>query len=383
MNIVIGRRQKKVEINENSPLIIVAPFGKSNKNDNTDYVEHAKMLEMYGAHMIQELSTYAPFKKPREQIINKVQIPYGTVFAYEFLNRCNVSNIIEASQIENILKETLASQINSGVDYITVHASLNKKFLNIHRKGIKERLIPITSRAGSMLIKLMKQYNIDNPLHTHFEYICKVCKENNVAISLGSTFRAGAIKDSMDRVQIYELYEQKKLFKIAKKIKHENLLLEGFGHGLPSEFKNYCDIVNENLPGMPITALGPLPIDTAVGLDDIAATVGISFGRTYGLKLVNIVTSKEHISIPTLNDVANAIRYTKLGGAIGDTILLGKDSLNDSQMSLVRSKLLWKQQKKYALFPELFDEIYSKEKYDDGESCDICENNCPHKLTIE
>ena len=383
MNIVIGRRQKKVEINESSPLIIVAPFGKSNKNDNTDYVEHAKMLELHGAHMIQELSTYPPFENPREQIINKVQIPYGTVFAYEFLNRCNIANKLDASHIEIILKETLASQINSGVDYITVHASLNKRFLNTHSENIKGRLIPVASRAGSMLIRLMNQYNIDNPLHTYFKYICKVCKENNIAISLGSTFRAGAIKDSMDKVHIGEIYEQQKLFKIAKEIKHENLLLEGFGHGLPAEFKKYCDIVNKNLPGMPITALGPLPIDTAVCLDDIAAAVGISFGRINGLSLVNIVTAKEHISIPTLNDVANAIRYAKLGGAIGDTILRGKDSLNDSQMSMVRNKLLWKQQQKHALFPDLFDEIYSKEKYNDGESCNICENNCPHKLIIE
>jgi len=376
MNIEIGKRNT-LEINDNSELIVVAPFGRSKADDFIDYYDYAMKLHSLNPHMLHELTTVFPFDHFRKRIISDINIPYGTVFAYEFVSNCLIKNAKSKKEIEYILKQTLNNQLDSGIDYFTLHASLNTDFISKNLNSINNRTIKIPSRAGSMLLSLMKSLKIDNPLHTHINYIAKMAAETGTAISLGSTFRAGAISDCMDSVHICEIYRQKQLVEICNNYGLSNILLEGFGHGLPQEFEQYCALVKKELPSIPITALGPLPVDSAIGFDDVAASIGIVLGRQCGLSLVNIVTCKEHVSLPDFKDCKQAISYAKLGGRIGDVIKTGKDSINDKELSLARKNLDWKTQIDNSIIPEMAESLLGS--YENGTSCSICESNCPHK----
>lgn len=375
MKVVIGKKNV-IEITENSDLIIVVPFGKSSNKECKDYYDYAIQLQNLNPDMLQELTTIFPFRDIRKNIINDLEIPYGTVFAYEFIFNCLNQNAKSKKEVEFILKQTLNDQIESGIDYLTVHASLNSRFITRHANELNNRIIGIASRAGSMLLSLMKSLKIDNPIYEHFDYIAKLSKETNTAISLGSTFRAGAISDCMDNVHLSEIYEQKNIFEICLSYGVSNVLLEGFGHGIPQDFKHYSEIIKKELPSIPITALGPLPVDSAVGLDDVAASIGIAMGRLNGLALVNILTSKEHITLPNIEDCKRALSYAKLGGYIGDVMKTGKNSIKDKKLSIARKNLDWKKQIEYTILPKIAESLLNKNS--NGYSCSICEGSCPH-----
>jgi phosphomethylpyrimidine synthase len=272
----------------------------------------------------------------------------------------------------------LERQIAQGIDYITVHASITNDFLNNSAPFLSKRLLPLPSRAGGMLVNLFDRFRIDNPINGAFKQIACLCAEAGVAISLGSSFRSAAIADAFDEVQQMELLTQSRLIEAAGE-SGVQILLEGISHALPQDLEQYITLAQKLCPGIPITALGPLPIDIAVGLDHIAAAIGITFARLFGISLVNIVTSMEHVGMPSLTEIVDALRAARVGLGVADTILTGKHSFPDKSLSKARNNLDWSEQCRFALFPEILAELVSKKGLKNGVSCTICKENCPLK----
>jgi phosphomethylpyrimidine synthase len=65
------------------------------------------------------------------------------------------------------------------VDYFTIHAGV----LQEHLPLVKDRLIGIVSRGGSLLAKWMIQHNSQNLMYTHWEDICDVLRRHDVTFS--------------------------------------------------------------------------------------------------------------------------------------------------------------------------------------------------------
>jgi phosphomethylpyrimidine synthase len=95
-------------------------------------------------------------------------VPIGTVPIYSMI----IGRKIEDLTLEVIL-ETLRHQAEQGVDYFTIHAGV----LRAHLPLVKDRLIGIVSRGGSLLAKWMLVHGKENPMYTHFDEICDIMRE--------------------------------------------------------------------------------------------------------------------------------------------------------------------------------------------------------------
>ena len=94
-----------------------------------------------------------------------------------------------------------AATAAQGVDYFTIHAGV----LHEHLRFVKDRLIGIVSRGGSLLAKWMIAHNDQNPMYTHWEAICGVLREYDVTFSIGDGLRPGGLADATDAAQLAEL----------------------------------------------------------------------------------------------------------------------------------------------------------------------------------
>jgi phosphomethylpyrimidine synthase len=329
-----------------------------------------------GADAIQELSTYGQFETLREELIREANVPYGTVLTYEVCKHCAEARSLSEHTVGRITLKVLESQIKQGIDYTTVHASLTQDLLNKTVRARRARVIPNPSRAAGMLVSLMRSARIDNPLNKSFDRIASMCSEAGVTISLGSSFRPGAISDALDTVQRTEIEVQGHLTSVVRQAGGQ-VMVEGLSHALPSDLEQYALLVSQICEGAPSTALGPLPIDVAVGMDHIAAAVGICFASLSGISLVNVVTRKEHLAMPNVYDMVEAVRAARVGAYIGNVIRTGKQSERDLMMSKARSRLDWHTQSKLALFGEIIDNYLEVEHRHKGQSCSICGPKCP------
>ena len=87
-------------------------------------------------------------------IIQNSTVPIGTVPIYSMI----IGRSIEELSYDLILKE-LEKQAKQGVDYFTIHAGV----LREHLPFVRNRLIGIVSRGGSLLAKWMLHHNKQNP----------------------------------------------------------------------------------------------------------------------------------------------------------------------------------------------------------------------------
>ena len=378
-SIVLGRsnRVRPIQIGGDEPLRIVAPFGWSHpRNLNVDLFETIAVLVEAGVDAVQELSTFGPYVDLRPKLIQSSMVPYGTVLAYEIGQKCGHSRSNTSSDIDRIVRETLDEQIKQGVDYITVHASLSLDLLDRTEQSRRMRAIPFTSRGAAIMLDLMRRIGMDNPLMRNFEAIARCCADARVVLRLGSCLRSGAISDALDKAHREEIREQGKLSLIAQQ-NGAQIMLEGLSHAIPTDYDVYCRLVEKICPGAVITALGPLPTDVAVGMDHVAAAIGIVFAVQAGVQLCNIVTSKEHLAMPNRMELVSAVRSARIGAHVANVLKEGKSSVRDRMMSQARGQLDWDRQLSLALFPELIEEVISSEQLHAGDSCSICASKCP------
>ena len=144
-------------------------MGASPVSSGTDEeVEKLQWAERWGADTVMDLSTGGNLDDCREAIIKNSTMPIGTVPIYSMI----IGRRIEDLTREMILDE-LEHQANQGVDYFTIHAGV----LQEHLVLVKDRLIGIVSRGGSLLAKWMIHHNRQNPMYEFWEEICDVRSE--------------------------------------------------------------------------------------------------------------------------------------------------------------------------------------------------------------
>jgi phosphomethylpyrimidine synthase len=115
----------------------------------------------------------------REWII-RLSVPIGTVPIYQALEKVN--GIAEDLTWE-IFRDTLIEQAEQGVSYFTIHAGVLRY---IHLTA--ERVTGIVSRGGSIMAKWCLFHHKENFLYTHFEDICEILKQYDVAFLLETAY---------------------------------------------------------------------------------------------------------------------------------------------------------------------------------------------------
>src|SRR6185503_4077228 len=225
--------------------------------------------------------------------IQNSTVPIGTVPIYSMI----IGRSIEDLSYDIILKE-IENQAKQGVDYFTIHAGVLKE----HLPYVRNRLIGIVSRGGSLLAKWMLHHNKQNPMYDIFDDICDIMRAYDVSFSLGDGLRPGSIADANDAAQFAELETLGELTKKAW-AKGCQVMIEGPGHVPMHKIKINMDKQLKECGEAPFYTLGPLTTDIAPGYDHITSGIGAAMIGWFGCAMLCYVTPKEHLGLPDRNDV--------------------------------------------------------------------------------
>lgn len=374
--VAAGRAVIPANINhpEAEPMIIGSRFlVKINTNignsalgsDIEKEVEKAVLSSRYGGDTLMDLSTGKHIHQTREWVIRNCPVPLGSVPVYQALEKVN-------GKAENlnweIYKDTLIEQCEQGVDYFTIHAGLLQKHLPL----IAKRLTGIVSRGGSIMAKWIAYHKKENFLYTHFEEICQILAQYDVAVSIGDGLRPGSIADANDEAQFGELETMGELTKVAWKYDVQ-VLIEGPGHVPMHKIKENMEKQKQLCHNAPFYTLGPLTTDISPGYDHISSAIGAAMIGWYGTAMLCYVTPKEHLGLPNKEDVRAGIMAYKIAAHAAD-IAKGHPSAieRDNALSKARFEFRWKDQFNLSIDPQRAMEYYGAEKLQGTPFCTMC-----------
>ena len=390
--IAAGRAILPANINhpESEPMIIGRNFlVKINANIGNspitssiqEEVEKAVWATRWGADTIMDLSTGRHIHETREWILRNSPVPVGTVPLYQALEK--VKGRV-ADLTWEIYRDTLIEQAEQGVDYFTIHAGLRWQFvpLTLHR------LTGIVSRGGAIMANWCTTHKQESFLYEHFDEICEILAQYDVAVSIGDGLRPGCLADSNDQAQLAELRTLGELAQIADR-RHVQVIIEGPGHVPMQKIKENMDLELEWCHGAPFYTLGPLVTDIAPGYDHITSAIGAAMIGWYGTSMLCYVTRKEHLGLPDRDDVKEGVITYKLAAHAAD-LAKGHPGAyyRDYAMSKARYEFRWKDQFHLALDSETalkyHDETLPAEGHKTAHFCSMCgEHFCSMRASRE
>ena len=329
----------------------------------------------WGGDTLMDLSTGKNIHETREWIVRNCPVPVGTVPIYQALEKVN-GNVSRLTW--EIYRDTLIEQCEQGVDYFTIHAGVLKE----HALLIGDRLTGCVSRGGSIMTEWCVLHNQESFLYTHFDEICEIMAQYDVAVSLGDGMRPGSIHDANDRAQFLELDV---LGELTRKAWQHNVqvIIEGPGHVPMHKIKENMDKELSACHEAPFYTLGPLTTDIAPGYDHITSAIGAAQIAWLGTAMICYVTPKEHLSLPDREDVRNGVIAYKIAAHAAD---LAKGfpgaQVRDDAMSKARFEFRWKDQFNLSLDPARARQYYVESHGTDDKFCTMCGPNfCAMRIT--
>lgn len=384
--IAAGRAVIPANINhpEAEPMIIGRNFlvkintnigNSATSSSMEEEVEKAIWSCKWGGDTLMDLSTGANIHETREWIIRNCPVPVGTVPIYQALEKVNGK--VEDLTWE-IYRDTLLEQCEQGVDYFTIHAGI--RLQNVHLA--EKRLTGIVSRGGSIMSKWCLVHNRESFLYEHFDDICDLLAQYDVAISLGDGLRPGSIHDANDEAQFAELDTLGELVQRAWN-KNVQAFIEGPGHVPMHKLRENMDRQMKACHEAPFYTLGPLVTDIAPGYDHITSAIGAAQIGWMGTAMLCYVTPKEHLGLPDKEDVRTGVVTYKLAAHAAD---LAKGhpvaQVRDNALSKARYEFRWKDQFNLSLDPERALEYFKAGHHEEGEYCTMCGPNfCAMRLS--
>lgn len=339
-------------------------------------MEKVKMSIAYGAEAIMDLSNYGKTNTFRTELISFCPAMVGTVPMYDAIGYLekNLSEI----EAKDFLK-VLEAHAKEGVDFVTIHAGLNKRAVECFKRS--KRLTNIVSRGGSLLFAWMELTGNENPFYEYYDDVLEILRKYDVTISLGDALRPGSIHDSTDAGQISELIELGDLTKRAWE-KDVQVMVEGPGHMALNEIAANMQIQKRLCHGAPFYVLGPLVTDIAPGYDHITAAIGGAIAATHGADFLCYVTPAEHLRLPDVDDVKEGIIASKIAAHAAD-IAKGIPGARDidNKMSDARRRIDWEEMFSYALDSEKARKYFESAMPSDKHTCTMCGKMCAMRTT--
>ena len=381
--IAAGRAIIPANVNhpEAEPMIIGSKFAvKLNTNIGNSALSSGIEEEIskavwscyWGGDTLMDLSTGDNIHETREWIIRNCPVPVGTVPIYQALEKVN-GDVKKLTW--EIYRDTLIEQCEQGVDYFTIHAGVLKE----HAQLVGDRLTGCVSRGGSIMTQWCVLHNQESFLYTHFDEICEILNKYDVAVSLGDGMRPGSTHDANDRCQFLELDVLGELTEIAWK--HDvQVLIEGPGHVPMHKIAENMSRQKSACHEAPFYTLGPLTTDIAPAYDHITSAIGAAIIASLGTAMICYVTPKEHLSLPTLEDVREGVIAYKIAAHAAD---LAKQfpgaNVRDNALSKARYEFRWKDQFNLSLDPERARTYYVESRRSapdaDDRFCTMCGPN--------
>jgi phosphomethylpyrimidine synthase len=323
---------------------------------------------------IMDLSTFGDTRAFRQRTIEISPVMIGTVPVYDAVARYgkNVPDIT----VDDFF-ETVEMHARDGVDFITIHAGLNR--IAVERIRQKPRLTHVVSRGGALLLHWMTANDRENPFYEHFDRLLEICRQHDVTISLGDGLRPGSLHDSTDAAQIQELIVLGELTLRAWQAEVQ-VMIEGPGHVPLNEIVTNMQIQKKLCHGAPFYVLGPIVTDVAPGYDHITSAIGGALAAAHGADFLCYVTPAEHLRLPDLDDMKEGIIAARIAAHAAD-IAKGIPGARDwdNAMSHARKELDWPRMLELAMDPEKASAYRESSKPKDDQVCTMCGDLCAVK----
>jgi len=354
----------------------VAAKTKINANLGTSPVQSDAECELrkvlaaiqYGADTVMDLSTGPRLEEIRCRIIQAVQVPVGTVPIYEVAER--LGDICDMRPRDFL--DTVERQARQGVDFMTVHCAVLREHLPLTEK----RITGIVSRGGSLVAKWIMAHGRENPLYEHFDELCEIFRHYDVTWSLGDGLRPGCLADACDEAQFAELRVMGQLAQRAWQHGCQ-VMIEGPGHVPMDQIELNVRRQREWCHEAPFYVLGPVVTDIAPGYDHITSAIGAAMAAWYGAAMLCYVTPREHLGLPTLDDVRQGVIAYKIAAHAADVARHRPGArARDDALARARFAFDWEEQFRLSLDPEtarrMHQESLAGSPASDDRYCSMC-----------
>jgi phosphomethylpyrimidine synthase len=361
-------RASKTKVNAN--------MGASPISSGThEEVEKLKWAEKWGADTVMDLSTGGDLDATRAAIMANACVPIGTVPIYSMIIGRKIEDLSW-----DVIQASLHHQAKQGVDYFTIHAGVRKA----HLKYVKNRLIGIVSRGGSLLAKWMLVHNDENPMYTKWEDICDILRTYDVTFSIGDGLRPGGLADATDAAQLAELETLGELTERAWR-RGVQVIIEGPGH-VPFDQIEYNGKLQRTLcHGAPFYVLGPLVTDMFPGYDHITSCIGATAMAYHGASMLCYVTPKEHLGLPKKDDVKQGCIAYKIAAHAADVALgIPNTRDRDDELTKARAALNWEKHFELSFDPDTARAYHDEDLDVDTDFCAMCGHDwCSVRISKE
>lgn len=347
--------------------------------DSRDYEREMQKVQIaidFGAEAIMDLSNYGKTHGFRQELIRKSPAMIGTVPMYDAIGYLD-KDLLDITA-EDFLR-VVEAHASEGVDFLTIHAGLNKRAVESFRRA--GRKMNIVSRGGSLLFAWMEMTGNENPFYECYDQVLEILRIHDVTISLGDALRPGCLADSSDAGQIAELIEIGNLTKRAWD-RDVQVMVEGPGHMAMDEIAANMKMEKRICHNAPFYVLGPLVTDIAPGYDHITSAIGGAIAAASGADFLCYVTPAEHLRLPDIEDVKEGIVSCKIAAHAADIAKGIKGSRDrDNQMADARHKMDWDEMFRVAIDKEKPKRYFESTPPADQHTCSMCGKMCAVRTT--
>jgi phosphomethylpyrimidine synthase len=355
---------------------INANMGASPISSGTDEeVDKLHWAEHWGADTVMDLSTGGDLDATREAIVRNSRTPIGTVPIYSMI----IGRTLESLDSEAVLA-TLDHQARQGVDYFTIHAGL----LREHLPFVRDRVIGIVSRGGSLLAKWMLHHGRENLMYELWDDICRLMRRHDVTFSIGDGLRPGGLADATDRAQLAELETLGELTERAW-AHGVQVMVEGPGHVPFDQIEFNMKLQRRLCHGAPFYVLGPLVTDIFPGYDHITSCIGATAAAYHGAAMLCYVTPKEHLGLPKKDDVKQGVIAYKIAAHAADVALgIPGTRAHDDELTKARAALNWEKHFELAFDSDTARAYHDEDLDVDTDFCAMCGHDwCSVRISKE
>lgn len=344
-------------------------------------VEKAIAAEEEGADTLMELSAGGDLDGIRRAVLEASGLPVGNVPLYqafcEAARKYGNPNKLDPEYLFDLIEKQLAD----GLSFMAIHCGINQFSIDrLRNQGY--RYGGLVSKGGTFLVSWMDANKKENPLYEQFDRVCALMKKYDAVLSLGNGIRAGAIHDSHDRAQMAEMIINCELAELGRK-QGCQMMVEGPGHVPLDEIDGNVMLEKRMTGGAPYYVLGPLPADTGAGYDHITSAIGAAASSRAGADLICYITPAEHLALPTVEDVREGVRTTRLACRIGDIAKYPDRRDNEKMAAMARRDMRWDDLSKYLMFPDRAAEIRESRMPAKEETCSMCGDFCAARKGAE
>ena len=365
---------KPLGIGKGMRVKVNANIGTSMEYCNPDEEkEKARVSLAAGTHAIMDLSTGGDLDGIRKELLEIVDVPFGTVPIYQ----AGIDAIEKRGAIVDMTSDDMfnsfRNQAKQGVDFAVSHVGVTME--SVERLRRQHRLIPMVSRGGAFHMAWILHNGEENPLYREFDYLLEIAGEYDMTLSLGDGMRSGGLYDSNDRAKFQELLIIGELVERAREAGVQTMV-EGPGHMPLTDIEPNIKVMKRVTGDAPYFVLGPLVTDIAPGYDHIVGAIGGAVAGYHGADFLCYVTPAEHLSLPDVDDVREGVIASRIAAHAAD-LARGIDRDVDTEFSRARHELNWKKMFDSCIDPEKAREYRKRRKpTEDPRACSMCGKLC-------